>query len=101
MASSTRVPPQRGLGVQCLASEVKAGGETGIAWKLACKGKDGPMNGSGRHEARADRVFGRSARLERKAGGKVVKIDEKTKGRWLGDVPMSAARDRAGPGANP
>jgi hypothetical protein len=32
VASPSRVlPPQRGLGFQCLASEIKAGGETGIA----------------------------------------------------------------------
>ena len=84
VASPTHVlPPQRGLGVQCLASEVKAGGQTGIAWKLACKGKDGPMSGNGTMKP-GPTAYSAEVRLERKAGGKVLKIDEKVKGRWLG-----------------
>ena len=87
VASPSRVlPPQRGLGVQCLASEIKAGGETGIAWKLTCKGKEGTMNGSGAMKP-GPTAYSAEVRLERKAGGKVVKIDEKTKGRWLGTCP--------------
>ncbi len=87
VASPSRVlPPQRGLGVQCLASDVKAGGETGIAWKLTCKGKEGTMNGSGAMKP-GPTAYSAEVRLERKAGGKVVKIDEKTKGRWLGTCP--------------
>ena len=87
VASPSRVlPPQRGLGVQCLASEIKAGGETGIAWKLNCKGKEGTMNGSGAMKP-GPTAYSAEVRLERKAGGKVVKIDEKTKGRWLGTCP--------------
>ena len=87
VAAPTRVlPPQRGLGVQCLASDVKAGGETGIAWKLACKGKDGPMNGSGAMKP-GPTAYSAEVRLERKAGGKVLKIDEKTKGKWIGACP--------------
>ena len=65
------------------ASEVKAGGDTGIAWKLACKGKDGPMNGSGTMKP-GPTGYSAEVRLERKAGGKTLKIDEKTNGRWLG-----------------
>jgi hypothetical protein len=85
VASPSRVlPPQRGLGVQCLASEVKAGGETGIAWKLACKGKDGPMNGGGTLKP-GPTTYAAEVRLERKTGGKALKIDEKTTGRWLGE----------------
>ena len=80
------LPPQRGLGVQCLASDVKAGGETGIAWKLACKGKEGPMNGSGTMKPEPT-AYSAEVRLERKAGSKALKIDEKTKGRWIGECP--------------
>ena len=87
VASPSRVlPPQRGLGVQCLASEIKAGGETGIVWKLTCKGKEGTMNGSGAMKP-GPTAYSAEVRLERKAGSKVVKIDEKTKGRWLGTCP--------------
>jgi Protein of unknown function (DUF3617) len=87
VASPTHVlPPQRGLGVQCLASDVKIGGQTGIAWKLTCKGKDGPMNGSGAMKP-GPTAYSAEVRLERKTGGKALKIEEKTSGRWLGPCP--------------
>jgi hypothetical protein len=87
VASPSRVlPPQRGLGVQCLASDVQFGGETGIAWKLTCKGKEGAMNGNGAMKP-GPTAYSAEVRLERKAGAKVVKIDEKAKGRWLGECP--------------
>jgi len=87
VASPSRVlPPQRGLGVQCLASDVKAGGETGIAWKLACKGKEGAMNGNGAMKP-GPTAYSAEVRLERKAGSKLLKIDEKIKGRWVGECP--------------
>ena len=80
------LPPQRGLGVQCLASDIKAGGETGIAWKLSCSGKDGPMNGTGTMKP-GPTAYSADVRLERKSGAKVLKVDEKIKGRWLGPCP--------------
>jgi len=84
VAAANRIlPPQRGLGVQCLASDVKAGGTSGIAWKLTCTGKEGAMNGSGTMKP-GPTAYSAEVHLERKAGGKVVKIDEKTSGRWLG-----------------
>jgi hypothetical protein len=80
------LPPQRGLGVQCLASDVKAGGTTGIAWKLTCSGKEGALNGSGTMKP-GPTAYSAEVHLERKSGGKVVKIDEKTSGRWVGSCP--------------
>jgi hypothetical protein len=44
------------------------------------------MNGSGAMKP-GPTAYSAEVRLERKAGGKVVKIDEKTKGRWLGTCP--------------
>jgi len=85
VASPSRVlPPQRGLGVRCLASEVKAGGDTGIAWKLTCKGKEGTMNGTGKMKP-GPTAYSADIGLEGKVGGKLLKIDEKTSGRWQGE----------------
>jgi hypothetical protein len=85
VASPTRVlPPQRGLGAQCLASDIKAGGQSGISWKLACKGKDAPLNGEGTLKP-GPTSYTAEIRLERKAGAKVVKVGEKTTGKWLGE----------------
>ena len=80
------LPPQRGLGVQCLASDVKSGGTSGIAWKLSCTGKGGAMHGTGSMKP-GPTAYSAEVRLERKAGGKVVRIDEKTSGRWVGACP--------------
>jgi hypothetical protein len=87
VASPGRVlPPQRGLGVQCLASDIKAGGATGIGWKLACTGKGGAMNGTGTMKP-GPTAYSAEVHLERKTGGKVARIDEKTSARWVGPCP--------------
>ena len=85
-APSRVLPPQRGLGVKCLASDVKAGGTTGIAWKLTCTGKEGAMNGTGTMKP-GPTAYSAEVHLERKSGGKVVRIAEKTSGRWVGPCP--------------
>jgi hypothetical protein len=85
VASPTTVlPPQRGLGAQCLASDVKAGGGAGISWKLACKGKEGSLLGGGTMKP-GPTGYSAEVHLERKAGKKVVNVDEKSQGRWLGE----------------
>ena len=87
VANPARVlPPQRGLGVKCLASDVKAGGTTGIAWKLTCEGKDGAMNGTGTMKP-GPTAYSGEVRLERKAGGKIVRVDEKISAKWVGACP--------------
>jgi hypothetical protein len=87
VAAPNRVlPPQRGLGAQCLASDVKFGGTTGIAWKLTCSGKDGTMTGTGSMKP-GPTAYSAEVRLERKSGGKVVHVDEKISGRWVGTCP--------------
>jgi hypothetical protein len=87
VASPGRVlPPQRGLGVQCLASDVQAGGTTGIRWKLACTGKAGAMTGTGTMKP-GPTAYSAEVHLERKSGGKVARIDEKTSARWVGACP--------------
>lgn len=80
------LPPQRGLGVQCLASDIKSGGTTGIAWKLTCNGKGGTMSGSGAMKP-GPAAYSAEVRLERKAGGKSVRIDETITGKWVGNCP--------------
>ena len=85
VASPSRVlPPQRGLGVRCLASEVKAGGDTGIAWKLTCKGKEGALNGTGKMKP-GPTGYSAEIRLEGKVGGKPLTVDEKASGQWKGE----------------
>ena len=87
VAAPNRVlPPQRGLGVQCVASDIKAGGTTGIAWKLTCSGKEGAMSGSGTMKP-GPTAYSAEVHLERKTGGKVARIDEKTSARWVGPCP--------------
>ena len=85
VASSSRVlPPQRGLGVRCLASDTKTAGDVGAAWKLTCKGKEGTLNGTGKMKP-GPTAYSAEMRLEGKVGGKPLKIDEKTSGRWQGE----------------
>ena len=85
VASHIKVlPPQRGLGAQCLASEVKSDGEAGISWNLTCKGKGASLQGAGRMKP-GPTGYTAEIRLERKSGAKVVKVGERAKGRWLGE----------------
>lgn len=86
VAAPERVlPPQRGLGVQCLASDVKSSGTVGISWKLACNGKVGSMNGSGTMKP-GPGAYSAEVRLERK-GAKAARIDETITGKWVGTCP--------------
>lgn len=77
------LPPQRGLGVQCLATDIKRGAD-GVAWKLACRGKAGALDGSATMKA-GPTSYVAQASLGRKAGGKAVTVQEQINARWVGE----------------
>ena len=78
------LPPQRGLGMQCEAADVKAGEAASWNWKLACSGKEGAYAGTG--SLRSTPVnYSAKVSLEQKRGAKGSKIDQSTTGRWVSD----------------
>lgn len=84
VAVASRVlPPQRGLGAQCLASDIERGTD-GVTWKLACTGPTGSLDGRATMKA-GPTSYVAQASFGRKSAGKMVKVQEKINARWIGE----------------
>lgn len=86
VATASRVlPPQRGLGLQCVAADVKAADASAWSWKLTCNGTEGAYSGTGSLRP-ASTNYSAQVSLEQKRGAKGGgRIDQTVTGRWISD----------------
>ena len=76
------VPQQQEFGMKCETRDARLQGQD-ATWRVACAGKDGSLNGTGKMTMAPDAYTGQAA-LERKAAGaKAVKVEQKVTGKWI------------------
>jgi hypothetical protein len=77
------IPQQHGFGMKCDNLEPKADGSS-LAWKVACKSKEGSTSGAATMTLGADSYSGQ-AKLDSRLNGKAGKLEQTITGKRVGD----------------